>query len=735
MRLILSCLTTVSLLWGASALATTAESTPENRTACAPSAEVQAELDAIGSLTPSQDCPPWQPCWAEKVEAVRELAQRYPDDLFVNQALQDGLTYGNEAGAEELRAKYAARASAHPDDAAARYLSARILEDEERIEGLRNVLELDPDFPQAHYHLASSLSNSRGAATTTTTDPDAARRHYESFRQLCPENFQEALNLLSWSLDDPQLRRTELPALSELLRQANASDQAHYWPIVWQLQFDVHPVGEHGTVRERLSHELPAVEPTLTTDADLDANADDIEKRWQALITGYEMLGDPEKLRAVRQRAAAVMPCGEIADDLRLEPWRKGERYLRVQQLTEEERQELFAVTEEWIATCPHSFTLRQTRFSVLRTGLYEDLSDDELLREVDSFVDSWQPGSPQLPFRQAAALLLDVKLRPEQALALLQRGDEEEEKKTAQEDLGMFPEDLRRRIAYSNVIRRLNLRDLRIDALTQLDRLDEAREELQAFRTQSLALLEIAPEDSYDRTVAYHESWFLRLQAHIAEHEGRVADAFAFLHQASNHHENSEDPEEFQRLWAQLGGTETGLAALQATADEPEDEIAEETSRWEESAEALGQFTMTDLSGRTWTQEDLEGKAVLVNLWATWCAPCIQELPYIEQLHQRTADNPALQVITLNTDRNTGLIAPFLSQHDFTFAVLLGSDFTQDRFRDESVTLPQNWLVTPDGEIRWVQTGFGAGDEEAWMDDIVERLTELSVDSKAEGE
>lgn len=731
MHLILSCLTTVALLWGSSALATTAESTPQNRSACAPSAEVQAELDAIGSLTPGQDCPPWQPCWAERVEAVRELAQRYPDNLFVNQALQDGLKYGNDEAAEELRAKYATRASAHPDDAEARYFVARGLEGEERIEGLQDVLELDPDFPQAHFYLASSLGKTRDAATENVADPVAARKHYESFRRLCPEHFQEALNLLNRSLDNPQLHRDELPVLSNLLRQANASDQAHYWPVVWQLRFKAHPVAEHGALRERLNHDLQAVDAVLTADD----GAVDVEKRWHTLVTGYEMLGDPEKLRAVRQRAAAAMPCSEIADDLRLEPWRKGERYLSVQQLTEEERRQLFAATDAWIDACPNNFALRQTRFSVVREGLHEDLSETEVLHEIDAYVDSWQPDSQQLPFRQAAELLLELKLQPERVLTLVQRGDEEEKKKAAQQDIDMFPEELRQRIAYSDGIRLLRLRNLRIDALTQLDRLDEARDEVQAFRAESLELVDKAPEDGRAERVDYQESWFLRLQAHIAECEGRSADAFALLRQANSYHEDGEDSEELQRLWAQLGGTDAGLSALQATTGESEGEVAEERSRWEDSSDALGQFTMTDLSGRTWTQDDLEGKAVLVNLWATWCAPCIQELPYIEQLHQRTADNPSLQVVTLNTDRNTGLIAPFLNKHDFTFAVLLGSDYTEERFRDGSVTLPQNWLVTPDGEIRWVQIGFGAGDEEAWMDDIVERLTDLSTDSASEGE
>ena len=75
-----------------------------------------------------------------------------------------------------------------------------------------------------------------------------------------------------------------------------------------------------------------------------------------------------------------------------------------------------------------------------------------------------------------------------------------------------------------------------------------------------------------------------------------------------------------------------------------------------------------TDLEGRQWTRDELEGRVVLLDFWATWCAPCLAELPNLKELHQRYLDRDFLLLgIALDTiDRRR--LRSFLHRHDVSW-------------------------------------------------------------------
>jgi thiol-disulfide isomerase/thioredoxin len=78
------------------------------------------------------------------------------------------------------------------------------------------------------------------------------------------------------------------------------------------------------------------------------------------------------------------------------------------------------------------------------------------------------------------------------------------------------------------------------------------------------------------------------------------------------------------------LGGTETALNLWSKPAAAKIQELAE--SGWEKPTKAIPAFELADLSGMTWRLKNLEGRAVLINVWATWCGPCQRELPHMEK-------------------------------------------------------------------------------------------------------
>jgi peroxiredoxin len=81
-------------------------------------------------------------------------------------------------------------------------------------------------------------------------------------------------------------------------------------------------------------------------------------------------------------------------------------------------------------------------------------------------------------------------------------------------------------------------------------------------------------------------------------------------------------------------------------------------------------EFTLKDLSGKTWTFAELRGKVVLVNFWATWCPPCRKELPDLETLYGRFGSK-GLVVLGIS-DEEAAKVEPFIREHKVSFPVLL---------------------------------------------------------------
>jgi len=81
-------------------------------------------------------------------------------------------------------------------------------------------------------------------------------------------------------------------------------------------------------------------------------------------------------------------------------------------------------------------------------------------------------------------------------------------------------------------------------------------------------------------------------------------------------------------------------------------------------------EFTLKDLSGKTWTFADLRGKVVLVNFWATWCPPCRKEMPDLETLYGRFGSK-GLVVLGIS-DEEAAKVGPFIRERKVSFPVLL---------------------------------------------------------------
>jgi len=118
-----------------------------------------------------------------------------------------------------------------------------------------------------------------------------------------------------------------------------------------------------------------------------------------------------------------------------------------------------------------------------------------------------------------------------------------------------------------------------------------------------------------------------------------------------------------------------------------------------------LPQITLTDAAGQTLDLQSLKGKPLLVNLWATWCAPCIVELPTLDALAGRMEDN--VRVLTVSQDMtNTEKVAPFLKERGLERLEPWLDPNSDLPFALGGATLPTTILYDPQGKEVWRYVG-----------------------------
>lgn len=108
----------------------------------------------------------------------------------------------------------------------------------------------------------------------------------------------------------------------------------------------------------------------------------------------------------------------------------------------------------------------------------------------------------------------------------------------------------------------------------------------------------------------------------------------------------------------------------MQASSDNPQ--FAEAMSRLEaaDAARQKADFTLTDLQRKTWHLQDLRGKVVLVNFWATWCPPCRKEMPDLQALYEKYRDQGF--VVLSISDEEAAKVAPFIAERKISYPVML---------------------------------------------------------------
>lgn len=162
---------------------------------------------------------------------------------------------------------------------------------------------------------------------------------------------------------------------------------------------------------------------------------------------------------------------------------------------------------------------------------------------------------------------------------------------------------------------------------------------------------------------------------------------------------------------------------SLTLNADWQQPELSHNLTAVKKSIQA-SEFELQDMDEETVKLSDYRGKVVLLNFWATWCPPCIREMPSMERLHQQV-DADDFKVIAVNQMEDADEVFAFTGQLEIdpTFEILF--DTTSSVSQDYAVRgLPTTYLIDKKGKIRYRAVG-GREFDHAEVVKLIESLIE----------
>ena len=139
--------------------------------------------------------------------------------------------------------------------------------------------------------------------------------------------------------------------------------------------------------------------------------------------------------------------------------------------------------------------------------------------------------------------------------------------------------------------------------------------------------------------------------------------------------------------------------------------------------------FELKDLDGKSFQLSSELGKSVIIlDFWATWCKPCLRELPLINEMYQKNKDK-GLKVYAISIDdpSTVALVKPTVKKYGFTMPVLLDTDSSVVRKFNPSKNVPYMCIIGADGEVIREFTGYKPGDEKIVDELIAEQLKKLT--------
>lgn len=134
---------------------------------------------------------------------------------------------------------------------------------------------------------------------------------------------------------------------------------------------------------------------------------------------------------------------------------------------------------------------------------------------------------------------------------------------------------------------------------------------------------------------------------------------------------------------------------------------------------------SFTNINGETVALSDLKGKVVVMNFWATWCPPCIAEMPSLQKLHEELKSENDIVFMAIEVDQDIDKAAKFMAKNKYTLPLYtVGSELPEELM---SNSIPMTVILAKNGDIIGKQVGM--------MDFKSEKLKQGLIDLTKENE
>jgi len=108
--------------------------------------------------------------------------------------------------------------------------------------------------------------------------------------------------------------------------------------------------------------------------------------------------------------------------------------------------------------------------------------------------------------------------------------------------------------------------------------------------------------------------------------------------------------------------------------------------------------FSLLDENGEVVDFEKFKGKTIFLNLWATWCPPCIAEMPDINDLYEDIGQNENIEFVMLSLDKDFEKAKTFIEKKDFNLPIYQLNTHLPDEYNSSSI--PTTFVIDPNGKI-----------------------------------
>ena len=119
--------------------------------------------------------------------------------------------------------------------------------------------------------------------------------------------------------------------------------------------------------------------------------------------------------------------------------------------------------------------------------------------------------------------------------------------------------------------------------------------------------------------------------------------------------------------------------------------------------------WTMKALDGKEFNMAETKGKVVFLNFWATWCAPCVVEMPSIQRLYDKTKNDQVIFVCV--TEEESPKVSRFIKEKGFTFPIYTMSGKPPGVFKTRGI--PATFILSPEGKVAFSHVGSAKWDDE----------------------